>query len=1405
MADYRKVPRPSYDSQATASDATVDDEKTASMEQYHDDTSSPSSSTIYPPKRISSRYNADEDLEDGMGVRLDDDEEVGLMQADRDAGYPPSPSPDTAAGHYALSNTSHFQVDFQDAGWHSFAQAAAGTGLTEQEVTSSKSSDGQDLMPLDMDTVFGGTLAPQTFDLTWSKEDPDEGVFSHVDWARRDIWLEDVTHARHQKTGSGTVAPFGGKVLMVEGKNVLDERGRMLDWTSFKFSPDLSWVLFFSSETNQWRYSKKSHLWLHNIATKKTIPLGSGPREKSKVSFAAWARKDPKANSGDAPGIAFVEKNNLYFIPRAGEDPVRVTEDGAATIFNAVPDWVYEEEIFGSDSVMWFSPGGTKLVYLRLDETAVPVYEFPVYSPDPYRAGFTTPYQKMTKMKYPKPGFPNPIVSVKMIDLDEIRTATRKGATVRPTQYTLHSPISNKGKAANEVDKLLSSDAGTKERLVTEVKWVSDSELLVRETDRYSDIMRVVKFDLSDKSKASTATASAADIAGEVVRRQDARADKSGWIRAAQTIEALSHHNLSVGSTAYLDIVVSPEGYRHLAYYDIAASDQPIFLTKGRWEIAALKHIDAKRGRAYFVAARPTPALRNVYYVELPDWKQSASADDYKVKEPVALTDVSKPGSYDVSFDPKGAYYALNYQGPDVPYQKVVGVDDTKFELMLEENKMLREISSQYVKPSNTFYQLVLNSTMPDDSPALASVKEIRPHDFDPSGATKYPVLMRVYGGPDSQLVDARWNRADWHQYVASTLGYIVVVVDGRGTGFKGQAYRASVAGNLGDLEAQDVNEAAQLLSTLPYVDEKRIGLWGWSFGGYLTGKSVERDRNLFSLAISVAPVTKWEFYDSVYTERYMKSPLTNQKGYGKAAIHVNTAFAKTKYFLMQGASVRHAVKSAISRYAGHGDSKDPQNSKSMFLKECSLYTCFLLAGWVDATVGALLPAVREHWDLSFVLVSMLFVGTFVGCIIAATFVSPLMDKFGFGKMISGAAALALVFPIVFLTMPPFPVLIVAMIFSGMSTSTLDALVNVWISQRPKADIRLGFLHFLYGVGALCSPLAAIPFIEKRGVAFQYFFCISLGLATLVLTLVTVAFRLQRDEHVEGADETAADADASIELQPQSTSAHDVKHKASSALARTPTNGDAASTSHDPIDLMPTANANAFASELHPIPAPTNACSGFEKLKAVVSQSKVLLLAGFTGIYVGTEVTVGGWSSSYLIEARKQGATANALVSGFWAGIAFGRILLIPVTAWLGDEIAIILYLLCAVGLQLLIWFIPNIIANAVALALLGVFLGPAFPCMIRVTTKTIRPRAHLTAAISFISTFSAAGMALLPLIVGLASQKASQGIKILPPMLVGLLSLQVLLWIASNKEYFVKRFIKREDIGVAEDVDRLD
>lgn len=315
------------------------------------------------------------------------------------------------------------------------------------------------------------------------------------------------------------------------------------------------------------------------------------------------------------------------------------------------------------------------------------------------------------------------------------------------------------------------------------------------------------------------------------------------------------------------------------------------------------------------------------------------------------------------------------------------------------------------------------------------------------------------------------------------------------------------------------------------------------------------------------------------------------------------------------GASVRHAFNKAVTRFSNHVDSQD---GKAMLFKECSLYTTFLLAGFVDASTGALLPSIRQRWNLSFALVSMLFVGTMFGCFIAASCISSLMDRYGFGMVISGAAALGLVFPVVFLAMPPFPVLIVASLAVGASNSTLDAVVNVWISQRPRASTRLGFLHFMYGVGALSSPLAALPFVHegRRGIPFQYFYFVTISLALLVLVLVTAAFRLQRDEHVEGPAQQPS-ADTSIELQqrPASRMADNKDSYMGSAANHTP--AEASSTAHDPIDLMPIASA---------APAAAPQATGFGKLKAVVKQQKVQLLACFTMIYVGTEVTVGGWT-----------------------------------------------------------------------------------------------------------------------------------------------------------------------------------
>jgi len=208
-------------------------------------------------------------------------------------------------------------------------------------------------------------------------------------------------------------------------------------------------------------------------------------------------------------------------------------------------------------------------------------------------------------------------------------------------------------------------------------------------------------------------------------------------------------------------------------------------------------------------------------------------------------------------------------------------------------NEQLNQTVHEYQAPVITY------STMDSDGYEL-NVREIRPPNMDLSGATKYPVLFEVYGGPGSQKVDTKFKR-DWHHYLACSLNYIIVVVDGRGTGFKGRKLRSVVKGNLGFWETKDQIAGARLWASRSYVDPDRIGVWGWSYGGFMAAKVVETNAGVHSLAMSVAPVTSWRMYDTIYTERYMGIPDKNPAGYINASITNVQPFDKFNYLLAHG------------------------------------------------------------------------------------------------------------------------------------------------------------------------------------------------------------------------------------------------------------------------------------------------------------------------------------------------------------------------------------------------------------------------------------------------------------------------------------------------------------------------
>ncbi|RPD57299.1 dipeptidyl aminopeptidase [Lentinus tigrinus ALCF2SS1-7] len=704
----------------------------------------------------------------------------------------------------------------------------------------------QGVQHLTMDHIFNGTFSAARQDIHWVPEAGD-GVFAVRQGSS--ISLVDL------KSNST-------KELLTYHE-IKDENGSPLNWVDWKLSSDMKYIMVQANYKKQWRHSSFGNYYVHEFATKETRPL-LPPSNPAVTSYAAWS---PTGES-----IAFVAENDLYVVPSPFDMPVRVTTSGNASLFHGVPDWVYEEEVFSADFTLWWAPDSSKLAFLAFDETAVDEFTFPIYNPteDSYAV---VPYPDSVTMKYPKPGYNNPLVSVHVFQMDEYLSSVRQAGGASNVNTT---------DVAQEATLELNWDGrqAADNSIIAEVAWVSPSTLLVKEVTRAAEDGSVVFFDLN------TQPANIGKIVRELGRNGEQGDD--GWIDATQAIYPIGPELSPTGEPAYLDIVPTPEGYNHIALFSPADSSTPQFLTSGEWEVTSeILAVDVNRSLVYFQAANPSSTQRHIYSVPLPKL-----ATEEQVA-PTALTDTSSPGYYDASFSPEGGFYLLSYRGPHVPWQRIVHAGDDDFDYVLTENPQLNETLATYELPIRT------HSTIESDGYEL-NVLELRPPRMDDSGRTKYPVLFRVYGGPGSQMVDVKYAH-DWHDYVVSELQYIVVVVDGRGTGYKGRKLRNPVKNNLGRWETVDQINAAKEWAKKEYVDPKRIGIWGWSYGGFMSSKVIEADARVHSLAMAVAPVTSWRLYDSVYTERYMNLPAANPDGYITASISNVTGFHHADFLLAHG------------------------------------------------------------------------------------------------------------------------------------------------------------------------------------------------------------------------------------------------------------------------------------------------------------------------------------------------------------------------------------------------------------------------------------------------------------------------------------------------------------------------
>ena len=303
------------------------------------------------------------------------------------------------------------------------------------------------------------------------------------------------------------------------------------------------------------------------------------------------------------------------------------------------------------------------------------------------------------------------------------------------------------------------------------------------------------------------------------------------------------------------------DGYNHLYVYGRDGRVQRQ-ITQGEWDVAGVLGVDERGGWVYYTASAPTPMERHLFRVRL-----DGSRTEQLTKE---------PGTHSIAMSPNFAYYVDGWSRAGVPpTTRLFSTDGRLARTLAENSNVAQKLERMGLRPPE-FFQFETS-----DGVTLNGYM-IKPPDFD--AGRRYAALLYVYGGPGSQTVTDAWggSRYLWHQLLAER-GIIVVSVDNRGTGARGRDFKKITYLDLGAYETRDQAEAARFLASLPYIDADRIGIWGWSYGGYMTALSM-MNSDRFAAGVSVAPVSDWRLYDTIYTERFMRTPQENPEGYDRSS-----------------------------------------------------------------------------------------------------------------------------------------------------------------------------------------------------------------------------------------------------------------------------------------------------------------------------------------------------------------------------------------------------------------------------------------------------------------------------------------------------------------------------------------
>ena len=340
-------------------------------------------------------------------------------------------------------------------------------------------------------------------------------------------------------------------------------------------------------------------------------------------------------------------------------------------------------------------------------------------------------------------------------------------------------------------------------------------------------------------------------------------------------VDYQNYKNISFLSDNSFIILSEKDGYRHIYHYS-ANGTLKRQITKGEWDVTDFYSYDEKKGIAYFQAAKEHPSQRHVYSVD---------------KKGVMVNLDPRPGTHSALFTKGNKFIISQFHNTTTANSTVLcDIKGRKLRTIIENND-IQALFDSYHFPAKEFIDFNTSEGV------HLHGWIVKPADFDPN--KKYPLVMVQYSGPDSQEALNRF-RPDWELYLAME-GYVVACVDGRGTGAKGHDFRTCTYWNLGNLETKDQIEAAKYFGKQQYIDEERIAIWGWSFGGFMALNCLTYGNGVFKAGISVAPVTDWRLYNTAYTERFMSTPQLNDRGYDASCLISKAGELQGKLLLCHG------------------------------------------------------------------------------------------------------------------------------------------------------------------------------------------------------------------------------------------------------------------------------------------------------------------------------------------------------------------------------------------------------------------------------------------------------------------------------------------------------------------------